>query len=121
MLNFLWNAAQQQQIYDAKRKISSKEEDSRRALAQAANLAVQLEKLTLVVHALWEIVKKDASRTDEDIISIMTELDLQDGILDGKIRKPAQKCLKCGRSYQKGRRNCIYCENPNPDPSPFET
>jgi hypothetical protein len=120
MINLIWNAAQQRQIYDARKRIVSKEGASLKVSSQVARLALQVEKLTLITHALWEIVKKDTKRTDEDLVSLMTELDLQDGVLDGKIRKPAQKCSKCGKSYQVGRPSCIYCGTPNPKPVPFE-
>lgn len=51
----------------------------------------------------------------------MTEIDLSDGKLDGKVREQpgVSACASCGRTLSKRHARCFYCTAPNPSAKPF--
>ena len=50
-------------------------------------------------------------RSDVDH-SAVNDIDLSDGKLDGKVRKTAVSCPKCGRTIARRFQKCIYCGQP---------
>jgi hypothetical protein len=74
------------------------------------DLEGNVAKLTLLVEALWEIVKRQNGLKDKDLLDMMHRLDLRDGKLDGKItRSDVFNCVGCGKVIQKGLPTCMYC------------
>jgi hypothetical protein len=39
----------------------------------------------------------------------VVEVDLSDGVLDGKVRKVARTCTKCSRPVSQKHPRCLYC------------
>ena len=69
-----------------------------------------MNKLELIVEALWEILKKETHLEEADLIELITEIDLKDGNFDGKKAKTtAIRCEKCKRMNSKRHSKCIYC------------
>lgn len=73
------------------------------------DLQQRLEKLSLCCQALWELLKDNTSLTEEDLAIKMTELDLQDGKLDGRLGKQILVCPNCERRGNSKRNTCLYC------------
>lgn len=84
-----------------------------RARSQAEGLKSDVEKLFLISQALWTLLKEQHGYTDEDLLKRVTEIDLQDGKLDGKLAKlPVDQrpnCNECGRKLMGKRQSCMYC------------
>lgn len=73
-------------------------------------LETSIERLTLINRALWEIIHDRLDVSEEDLKDKVNEIDLRDGILDGKFRKKeVRKCLSCGRTLLKRHQKCMYC------------
>jgi len=87
----------------------------------AVSLRRDIEKLYLVVEALWSIVRAATDLKDEDLLKLMRDLDLQDGKSDGRnaTHTAIRSCPKCGRTLLKGQTTCAYCESPLPDGGAF--
>jgi hypothetical protein len=83
-------------------------------------LRTAIERLVLVNRALWEIIAESQGLTEEDLLSKVNEIDLRDGVLDGKIREPVKKCASCGKVLQQGYIKCIYCGTKNESANPFQ-
>jgi hypothetical protein len=118
MLDFLWNVGQQSQLREHERRVQQAGEKAKAAQDRVVDLEMKVARLTLLCEALWEIVKADGKRQDSDLIHIMSDLDLSDGMRDGKHR-PAIKCSQCGRVYQHGRPHCVFCGEKNVHLSAF--
>ncbi len=69
----------------------------------------KLDKLSLICRAMWELLTKNTSLSDKDLLNEVREVDPRDGYLDGKSRKPLKKCPKCGVTLSRKHRRCIYC------------
>lgn len=87
----------------------------------AVSMRQDIEKLYMLVEALWCIVKETSRLGDEDLIELVKQIDLQDGRLDGRNSANAGilKCSNCGRTILKGQAKCIYCGGEIKDGSLF--
>ncbi len=73
-------------------------------------LRAQVEKLELIVEALWRQLKRHTELTDEDLIETISAIDLEDGQYDGKKSKQSfRECPACHRRLNKHLTKCFYC------------
>lgn len=73
-------------------------------------LQAQVDKLELIVEALWRQLKRHTELKDEDLIETISEIDLEDGQYDGKkATKSFRECPKCQRRINKSHSKCFYC------------
>ena len=84
-------------------------------------LRAAIDKLILVNRALWEIIAASQGLTEEYLINKVNEIDLRDGVLDGKMREPIKKCASCGKVLQLGHVKCVYCGTKNEGADPFQS
>ena len=68
-----------------------------------------LEKSMLICEALWELLRDRAKLTDEDLHKKIYEIDMRDGVCDGKNVRKAVECPDCGRKVSPRHAACIYC------------
>ncbi|TYQ17957.1 UNVERIFIED_CONTAM: hypothetical protein Cloal_0351 [Acetivibrio alkalicellulosi] len=71
----------------------------------------RFERLMLITEGLWEIMKKEHNYSDEKLVEMIREIDLKDGIRDGRVLLPPIKCDACNKTIDKGSNKCIYCGN----------
>lgn len=69
----------------------------------------QVERLSLLNQALWEILREKAGLTDADLERKAHEIDLRDGVEDGKMGGNALTCPTCGRVSNAKHYKCLYC------------
>ncbi len=82
---------------------------ARQAKADVQSLEDRLDKTLLVCEALWMLIRDKLGVSDEDLIQQITALDLSDGKLDGKVRRPPVACPKCNRTVSARFPKCMYC------------
>jgi hypothetical protein len=83
------------------------------ARTQVELMQADLDRLMLCTQAMWEILKEEHGYTEEQLIQKITEIDMQDGKLDGKVAKQGPvACHKCGRVNKRTRLTCLYCGTP---------
>ena len=69
-----------------------------------------VEKLLMVTEALWTFIKREHGLKEEDLITMVEDIDLRDGKLDGKVAKQENPdCPHCGRKLMRNNSICIYC------------
>ena len=98
-----WNAL------DAKLSAREAQVDARQTELQQRELKLQVDRLTLAAMAMAEILRDRLGVSEHEIEAKITEIDLRDGQLDGKVRAPAQTCGSCQRRNGTSRRACLYC------------
>lgn len=76
-----------------------------------AELEMRFNRLALVTHSLWDLLKDRHGYTEEELRDWVTLTDLKDGQLDGRVRltRPPQNCLKCNRVVSRAFSRCMYC------------
>ena len=98
------------------------QDDASAAKASVREVGTEVEKLQndvsrllLITEALWTLLKKQHGYSDEDLSTLVQEIDLRDGRLDGKTAKASPaSCPKCGRVNSNKHSACIYCGSPLP-------
>jgi len=94
---------------------SSAQASAREALTETALLRHDVDRLLMLTEALWSFVKKEHDYTDEQLAEAVTNIDLRDGRLDGKVAKaPPAPCPNCGRVNSSKQLRCLYCGGPLP-------
>ena len=90
----------------------SRTTDARQSPVQASEireLRDQVERLALMCQAMWELVRARASLSDAELEKLAQEIDLRDGMADGKLTSHPVKCPNCGRVSNSRHKKCLYC------------
>jgi hypothetical protein len=80
----------------------------------------RIDKLLLVCGAMWELLRERTGLTEEDLTAKVQEVDLRDGVQDGKVTKEVLKCVKCGRTLSRRHHCCLYCGARELNPQAFD-
>jgi hypothetical protein len=88
---------------------SSAKSAAARAESRAKALAGRAEKAMMICEALWIIIREKLDLDDDLLEQAVRAVDLQDGKLDGRVRRDVAECHKCGKKVGRGRINCIWC------------
>jgi len=96
-------------IADAKASANSAEAIARELRAQVDRLQRQVDQLRLALMAISEIAQTRFGVTDVQVLEKMTEIDLRDGQLDGRLTSPAANCPECQQRNNPRRDACLYC------------
>lgn len=82
--------------------------------ARVAELENRFNRLALINHALWELLKDRHGYTEEELRDWVTLTDLKDGKLDGRVRQTTAplNCVKCNRVVSRAFARCMYCDEP---------
>lgn len=90
--------------------------------ARLTEIEFKVERLALISHALWDLLKDRHGYTDEELNDWINLTDLKDGRLDGryKANTPPLNCPKCGRVVGRTQGRCIYCGGIASPAQPFD-
>ncbi|EOD81434.1 hypothetical protein D515_04336 [Grimontia indica] len=110
MSNFLWTIFQSGQIGRNHSTATQASVKSERNASDVNYLEDRLDTLSLANQAMWELLSNHLGYTENDLLKKMEEIDMRDGVLDGKITVSAVKnCPECGHTIRKRRANCYWC------------
>ena len=90
------------------------------AKSNIRGLVDRLDELTLACRAMWELLEEKTSLTHEDLFAKIREIDLADGVEDGKVAMTVKKCPSCGRTMSERHKKCLYCGAVELKETPFE-
>lgn len=79
------------------------------SMESVRELRHQVERLSLLNQALWELIRGKAGLTDADLERMANEIDLRDGVADGKMGGGAVTCPTCRRVSNSKHYKCLYC------------
>ena len=69
-----------------------------------------IDKLTLACQAMWELLReRHDDLTDQMLLDKMREIDLRDGVADGRITTGSVTCPSCDRMTSARTGKCQYC------------
>lgn len=92
---------------------------ARLAQQEAAKLREDLDHLTLVTVALWELLKQKSELTDASLSAAIRDVDARDGKVDGRFVRLPDPCPKCKRPVTLSTSTCAYCGVKVERTSPF--
>ncbi len=90
---------------DAARAKGAAEASGRRLRVLEANLA----KALMICETLWELLRDEHGWSEETLHKKLYEVDMRDGVLDGKNQRKAVECPDCGHTVSARHPACIYC------------
>ena len=73
-----------------------------------AELDARVDRLLMVIEAMWTMLKEDG-HTDEELAAKIAEIDNSDGVADGRKVLPAVTCRSCGSKVMVGIPRCQTC------------
>src|SRR4051794_5155422 len=98
MIDLIFDPYQQRRIND----LDDKAQDSSRKVtdphARVRELEDSVARLALINAAMWSLLKDRTGLTDAALTARIRDIDLRDGVEDGKITPDVQNCQKCGRT-----------------------
>jgi len=94
---------------DARQQANTAASDARKARSEMDRLSARLDRLAMMTEALWLLLRDRFGVAEEDLVNIARDLDLSDGVLDGRVRKGAAACPACTRMVGQHHERCIYC------------
>jgi len=114
-MGLFWRFGMAQSLADASVRAEQGYMTAEEARARVLDLEAKVSKLTLVNHAMFEIMSQRLGVTEPELIDKVNEIDLRDGSFDGRPpTEPPVLCEQCGRSYSKRHNHCFYCGHVNP-------
>jgi hypothetical protein len=90
------------------------------SLDKVTRLEISIDRLLLINRALWEIIQERFQLTEEILKDKVSEIDLRDGKLDGRLKKGVKKCDRCNRMLNPRHKTCIFCGYPVQDVDVFD-
>jgi hypothetical protein len=72
-------------------------------------LRSDLARTLMICEALWELLSENEGLSEADLHKKLYEIDMRDGILDGKNQRKAKKCPECEHMVSTRHPACIYC------------
>jgi hypothetical protein len=126
MLELLWDLYQQHQLSELRRDAAVNKGDvevaaRQTAMREAQALDARLDRLVLVVHAMWTLLREKTDLTETDLLKRITDLDGQDGSVDGRTAVPPVPCAKCGAMISRKFNRCLFCSEPYVGGNAFDT
>ena len=85
------------------------------------HLEDRLERLALICMAMWSLVQSATELTEDDLLQAVRDIDLMDGVVDGKITRQVYRCGKCDRPVSSRHTRCIYCGSEQLNASAFDS
>jgi hypothetical protein len=73
-----------------------------------AEVDARVDRLLLVIEAMWSILKDDG-HTDEELAARIAEIDKSDGSVDGRKSLAPVTCKSCGSKVMAGLPRCQTC------------
>ena len=81
--------------------------------ARIQQLEANQERLFLICTALTELIRDKNLVTEAEVLAKLQEVDLRDGMADGKFGGlQILACPHCGNRTKRRHLNCIYCGKP---------
>ena len=93
----------------AQREAASAKHAASRAQQRIKLLEANLAKSLMISEALWELLAEKTGLTEDDLYNKLHEVDMRDGVLDGKNQRSATDCPACDRKVSGRHGACLYC------------
>ena len=120
----LWNLIQEVELRNARtsRALSDQLHESRYEVARAGvdQLDVRVDRLLLVMDAMWELLAERTGETEADLLAKVQEIDARDGTVDGRRTTVARRCSSCGAAIGNERSSCAFCGHEEPGRTGFD-
>ena len=121
MFDLLWDLHQGRRIGEAQDSASHATRKATDFQERVRFLEERVDRVVLLDMALWSLLRERARLSDQDLMARMEQIDLQDGVADGKVtRTGPTTCPQCRRNFSPRHRRCLYCGHEAAAQTPFD-
>jgi len=120
MMNFAWNLHQAGQVAEARSDAAQAKDEVSLQKGRIQDLEFALNRMALANQALWELLRERVGITEDELLARITEVDLRDGVKDGRMTPQLASCPSCGRTVNTRNSRCIFCGAALPKPHLFQ-
>ncbi len=106
MVSSIWINNMQDDVPPSRVAERSQQEESRN---KVRDLEHEVDRLKLMNQALWELLRDKLKVSDAELVKRVSEIDLRDGVADGRMTDVALKCPTCSRVSSSRHWKCLYC------------
>jgi hypothetical protein len=85
-----------------------------------AGLQSRIDTLVLINMAMWSLLRDKLELTEEELKEKVHEIDMLDGVADGKVTKHVLRCGECERIMSPRHKRCVYCGAERLDKTAFD-
>lgn len=103
-----YNAGQRTATRAASLARSAAAADGTRHSNRIEDLEERIDQLALIIRGMWALLE-EGGVTAEQLMSKLEELDMTDGVADGKARPRPVDCPSCDSKVPAGLSSCQYC------------
>ncbi len=108
-MDLIWGLYLQNQVSGVQATANDANSKATEQQFRIKQLEQSIEKLVLINMAMWELIRSKTDLADADLMKKMQEIDLRDGVADGRVTPSVQACPKCGRTVSNKHHRCLYC------------
>jgi len=121
MFDLLWDLHQERRIGEAQESAGQAARKATDFQERVRFLEERVDRVVLLNMALWSLLRERARLSDQDLMARMEQIDLQDGVADGKVtRTGPTTCPQCSRTFSPRHRRCLYCGHEAAAQTPFD-
>ena len=120
MFDLLWDLHQQRRINEIDGRAGEASRKATDFQERFRELEDRVDRLTLINHAMWSLLSQATRLTEQQLMDRVREIDLRDGVEDGKMTRSVTHCEKCARPLHARHRRCLYCGHPVRSGGAFE-
>ena len=108
-MDIFWEFQQQAKIHNANADASRARQTAQKADDRIRELEKRIDRISLVSQAMWELIRDNTGWSDEDIFARISEIDLRDGVRDGKMGAKVIDCPNCKGKINSRKGYCMIC------------
>ena len=121
MLELLWDLHQEHRINEVQNGANLAARKATDFQERVRFIEERMDRMLLTNMALWSLLRDTMGLTDQDLAARVQQIDLQDGVADGKVTRSAPTtCPRCQRTFSPRHRRCLYCGHETSPPTPFD-
>lgn len=111
-MDFIWDLHQEGRINNTQQEARAAGAKADAVVAEFGRMQRRLDRLSLATQAMWELLRDRAGITEEELKTKILEVDLRDGMTDGRMSTQITDCPKCGAKTNSKRATCVMCGAP---------
>src|SRR5262249_48558734 len=109
MSAFMWDMHQINRLAEAQSDASRAKDEIASYKNRIRDLEFSLNRMALMSQAVWELVSGRLGIPESELLARVSEIDLRDGVADGRMTAQVGNCPACSRPVNTKRARCIYC------------
>jgi hypothetical protein len=121
MMGIFRDMSQDRRIREIQGSASEARSLAKDATERIQELERRVEHLTLACAAMWELLRDSGKLSEDDLASQVAAIDARDGKVDGTMGSRVAVCTGCKKPLMRSQPRCIYCGEPAPKRSVFES